>query len=447
MRELNEQNGGGRIAYILKNFPKLSETFIASEIYRLETLGVNLKLFVIKPPTENLRHATIEKIRAERFYLPATESLSETSLFNWLKIHFGDFKSGVFNIFKAKPGQVLQAAKFAFAQSLRARKGFLAFPRKVYLKEFLQAAAIAEQILKDEKIRHIHAHFAHGATTVAWMVSIITGLKFSFTAHAKDIYLESLNPADFLRRKMDAAEFVMTCTKANKTHLEKLSATPVHCLYHGLNAEFTDLLKNKNGIAKVPRNGHLRALAVGRLVSKKGLDVFIEACGILQARNVNFKAQIVGESGESEPKLKNLIEKYSLQKSVTLTGAMTQTSLFREYHKSDVFCLPCRVLENGDRDGIPNVMVEAMSCGLPVISTDISGIPEIIKSGENGLLVETENAEALADSMQKIYNDKVYADGLAKAGLQTIKKRFNGDITARKLKDLFEKYLTIDERR
>lgn len=445
MRQLNEENGGGKIAYILKNFPKLSETFIASEIYRLEKLGVNLKLFVIKPPTENLKHSVVEKIEAEKFYLPATESLSENSLFRWLKMHFGDFKKGLINVLKSRPKQTVKAAKFAFAQAVRARKGFLAFPRKLYLKEFLQACAIAEQILKDKEIRHIHAHFAHGATTVACMVSIITGLKFSFTAHAKDIYLESLNPAGFLRRKMDAAEFVVTCTKANQTHLESLSKTPVHCLYHGLNAEFSDLLKDESAV-KIPRNGHLRAIAVGRLVPKKGLDVFVEACGILQKRNVNFKAQIIGDGDEIKPKLNELIEKFGLQNSVKLTGAMTQNELFGEYHKSDVFCLPCRILENGDRDGIPNVMVEAMSCGVPVISTDVSGIPEIIKNGENGILVKTENAEAIADSMQKIYNDRFYAEELATEGLKTVKENFDGDTTAQKLKELFEEYLAADER-
>lgn len=446
MRRLNEEKKGGKIAYILKNFPKLSETFIASEIYRLENLGVDLKLFIIKPPTENLKHSSVEKIRAAKFYLPATESLSENSLFRWMKNHFGDFKNGFSEVLKSRPKQTFRAAKFAFVQAVRARKSFFSFPRKIYLKEFLQASTIAAEVFKDKEIRHIHAHFAHGATTVAWMVSLLTGLRFSFTAHAKDIYLESLNPADFLRRKMDAAEFVVTCTKANKSHLEGLSKTPVHCIYHGLNAEFTDLLKSGDAV-KIPRERHLRALAVGRLVPKKGLDVFVEACEILQKRNVNFKAQIVGESGDLEPKLKSLIEKYSLQKSVKLTGAMTQNDLFREYHNTDVFCLPCRILENGDRDGIPNVMVEAMSCGVPVVSTDVSGIPEIIENGSNGILVEPENAVRLADSLQKIYDDKSYAERLASEGLKTVKENFDGKITALKLKELFEKYLSADSQK
>jgi glycosyltransferase involved in cell wall biosynthesis len=436
MRELNITNSG-TVAYILKNFPKISETFITSEIYRLEKLGVNLKLYVIKPPCEDIKHAVVEKIQAERFYLPGTTSLSEMNLFAWLKLHFGDFSSSVFEVFRSRPVKTLKAMKFAFSQAVRARKGFWAFPRKLYLKEFFQAAAIAEQMLKDHEIKHIHAHFAHGATTVAWMVSIITDLKFSFTAHAKDIYLESLNPADFLRRKMDAAEFVITCTKANQRHLESLSKTPVHCLYHGLSAEFTELLESNSG-DRTKQNGHLRALAVGRLVPKKGLDTFIEACGILQNRKVDFKAQIVGENGEHTEKLKYLIKKYSLEKKVLLAGSMTQNSLFHEYHNSDVFCLPCRVLENGDRDGIPNVMVEAMSCGLPVVSTDISGIPEIISNGENGVLVEPEDASALADSMQKICTDRAFAERLSKAGLKTAQENFNGKASAGKLYQLFE---------
>ena len=433
-QQINNRNA---IAYVLKNFPKISETFITSEIYRLEQAGVDLRLFVIKPPSEDIKHAVVEKIRAKRFYLPGTTSLSKSSLFQWLNLHFRDFSKGVLRQIKKHPLRTLSAAKFAFVQAVRARKGYWAFPRKVYLKEFLQAAVIANQIQKNEEIGHIHGHFAHGATTVTWMVSIMTGLKFSFTAHAKDIYLESLNPAGLLPRKMDAAEFVVTCTKANQIHLKGLSKTTVHCLYHGLNAEFASLLDSEP-IGVFAEKEHLQVLAVGRLVPKKGFDILIEACRLLAERKVEFKVRIVGESGEHETKLRELIKKYSLSEKIELTGAMTQKKLFSEFHKADVFCLPCRILENGDRDGIPNVMVEAMSCGLPVISTDISGIPEIIKSGENGLLIPPEYPKALADSMESIHADGEFALRLARGGLKTIKDRFNGGVSVEKLATLFD---------
>lgn len=437
IRAIVELGKPKKIAYILKNFPKLSETFIASEIYRLEQLGVDLKVLVIKPSSESSRHAVVAKIAAEPFYLPATTSLSESSLLTWLKLHMPDFRHSVVNVFRQKPLGVLRAARFALGQSVRARRGALAWPRKVYLKEFLQAAAMTEQILQDKEVRHIHAHFAHGATTVALLASMITGFEFSFTAHAKDIYLESLNPANLLARKMDAAKFVVTCTEANRTHLERLSKTPVHCLYHGLTVDFVDLI-DKSGTPKHERNGHIRALAVGRLVEKKGLDTFVRACGILKQRNVNFEAVIVGESGDAETKIRQYIGKNDLSKQVQLTGAMPQTQLFAEYQRADVFCLPCRILENGDRDGIPNVMVEAMACGVPVVTTNVSGIPEIITDGKNGLLVKPDNAIELADSLERIYLDKSLSERLSRAGLETVKERFNGDISAKKLSALFQ---------
>jgi glycosyltransferase involved in cell wall biosynthesis len=439
MTESKEKTGAA-IAYVLKNFPKLSETFIASEIYRLEQLGVKLKLFVIKPSGETLRHAVVEKIQAKPFYLPATGSLSETSLAQWLRSHLPDFLPDVLKVFRRNPLRTIKAAKFALGQSIRARKTFFSFPKKTYLKEFLQACAIAARIQENAEIKHIHAHFAHGATTVAWMTATMTNLKFSFTAHAKDIYLESLNPAGLLSRKMDAAEFVVTCTQANRKHLRNLSKTPVHCLYHGLTEDFAELLKTDNS-DKHERNGHLQALAVGRLVEKKGLDTFVEACAILRRRKINFEAVIVGESGDNEARIKRLIDANNLHQKIKLAGAMPQNKLFTEYHRADVFCLPCRVLENGDRDGIPNVMVEAMSCGVPVVTTNVSGIPEIIKNGENGLLVAPDNPLALADSLEKIYVDKNLSDKLSRAALNTVKEKFDGEASARKLAGIFRETL------
>lgn len=435
MNKTNEGNQG-KVAYILKNFPKLSETFIASEIYRLEQIGVDLKLLVIKPYSENTRHAVVARIKALPHYLPATTSLSESSLARWLKLHLPDFWRPVVSVFKQNPKGTFRAAKLALFQSIRARRSFFSLPRKVYLKEFLQAAAMAEQIVADKNVKHIHAHFAHGATTVAWMASMMTNLRFSFTAHAKDIYLESLNPAGLLARKMDAARFVVTCTEANRSHLQTLSKTPVHCLYHGLTVDFSDLLNNSR-TARLERNGHIRALAVGRLVEKKGLDTFVKACGILKKRKVNFEAVIVGESGDAEPKVRRYIEDNDLTSQIQLAGSMPQTRLFTEYRQADVFCLPCRILENGDRDGIPNVMVEAMACGVPVVTTNISGIPEVISNGRNGLLVAPDDPTALADSLEKIYIDKPLSARLSNAALKTVKEKFNGEISARKLAELF----------
>jgi glycosyltransferase involved in cell wall biosynthesis len=437
---------GGAVAYVLKGYPRMSELFIASEIYRLERLGVPLRLYVIKPADEARQHGIVARIKSRPEYLPATSSLTKTPLRRWLALHLKDFLPSLRSVARRRPAGVARAAAAAFAQAVRARRSFLSWPRKVYLKEFLQAAMVADGVLRAGDVRHLHAHFCHGATTVAWLASMMTGLPFSFTAHAKDIYCESLNPSGLLRRKMRAARFVVTCTDANREHL--LGVEPnarVRCVYHGLNAEFTELLGGTDGAALpslktgAPR---LRALGVGRLVEKKGFDVMVEACGILRRRDVPFEAVIVGEHGEHEAEIRRRIEALGLGDSVRLAGPMEQTRLFEEYRSAGVFCLPCRVLDNGDRDGIPNVLMEAMACGLPVVTTPVSGIPEIIRDGFNGRLVPPDDPAALADALLRIDADQQFAQSLSAQARATVRERFDGERFAAELAALFREVLS-----
>ena len=424
------------VAYILKGYPRISETFITSEIYRLEQLGLKLRLAVIKPGDTVAADGIFNRIDARPNYLPQTSSLSQTSLRHWLNLHLHDFLPAIRSVCKRRPRGFIRAASLAFAQAIRARRTFVSPPRKLYLKEFLQAVWITNLLLDAGDVRHLHAHFSHGATTVAWLVSIITGLPFSFTAHAKDIYCESLNPSGLLRRKMRAARFVVTCTEANRRHLLNVEPTAnVRCIYHGLNAEFAGLLANSADT--LDRNPKLRALGVGRLVPKKGFDVLVAACAILQRRGFNFETIIVGEHGEHESELRQQIAALGLQEHVRFTGPMDQERLYREYQHADVFCLPCRVLDNGDRDGLPNVLMEAMACGLPVITTPVSGIPEIIHDGHNGTLVPPDDADALADAIQRLSSDAILARNLGRAGRMTVLEHFDGNKTAIELAQLF----------
>lgn len=432
----NTSNRGGTVAYVLKGFPRLSEMFIASEVYRLEQLGVRLRLYVIKPADEARRHGIVGRIRATPEYLPATTSLSKTTLRRWLARHLKEFLPGLLRVARRRPAGVARAGLAALAQAVRARRSFRSWPRKIYLKEFLQAALVAEGVLDAPDVRHLHAHFCHGATTVAWLASLMTGLPFSFTAHAKDIYCESLNPAGLLRRKMRAARFVVTCTDANRAHL--LGVEPraeVHCVYHGLNAEFAGLLGD--GATPGAKRGHIRALGVGRLVPKKGFDVLVEACGILHRRNVPFEAVIVGEQGEHGAEIQRRIDALGLEHLVRLAGPLEQSKLYEEYRRAGVFCLPCRVLDNGDRDGIPNVLVEAMACGLPVITTPVSGIPEVVKDGINGQLVPPDDPEALADALLRLDRDPRLAARLSAEAQTTVREQFDGERFAAQLAALF----------
>ena len=426
----------GAVAYVLKGFPRLSETFIASEIHRLEQAGLRLRLFVIKPAEESACHPVVDRIRARPDYLPATTSLSKTPLRRWLAINRAKFDPALRRTVRRCPVGLARAAAAALAQAIRARRRLLSRPKKVYFKEFLLAVALADRLLAAPDVRHLHAHFAHGATTVTWLAAMITGLPFSFTAHAKDVYCASLNPAGLLCKKLAAARFVVTCTEANRAYLQQLApGAAIHRVYHGLNADFARLLAEAPALP--PANGHLRVLGVGRLVPKKGFDVFIEACGILHDRGLSFEAAIVGEDGEHGEEVRRLIRARGLERRVTLAGPLSQAALFEEYRRASVFCLTCRVVDDGDRDGIPNVLIEAMAGGLPVVSTGISGIPELVTDRINGVLVPPEDPHTVADAILCLHQHPMLASRLAREAEVTVRERFDGDANARRLVALF----------
>jgi glycosyltransferase involved in cell wall biosynthesis len=433
----------GTIAYVVKGFPRLSETFIASEIYRLEQAGIPLRLFVLKPVEPHERaapHALAGQIRAKPVYLPATSSLSGVPRLRWLARNASPFLPALHRLARRRPGGLLRAGGAALADSLRARRLWWSLPRKVFLRDFLLGVALADRLLDAGDVRHLHAHFAHGSTTVTWYASRITGVPFSFTGHARDIYTEKLNPGGLLERKIRAARFVVTCTEANRRHLQRLGdGAAVHRVYHGLNADFARILA-EGGAPPAP-NGRFRVLAVGRLVTKKGFDVLVEAVGILAGRGLPVEALIVGHRAPLEPEigpqLERAISELGLDGRVRMVGSMSQVELFDEYRRASAFCLPCRVADSGDRDGIPNVMVEAMACAIPVVSTNVSGIPELVVSEQNGLLVPPEDPASVADSLQRLYDDRELAGRLGREAAETVRGRFDGDRLAAELATLF----------
>ena len=426
--------GTGRVAYVLKGYPRLSEVFITSEIYRVERLGVPLRLYVIKAADEDVHHDVVRRVRTRPEYLLQPTSLTRAKLPRWLARNRGLFLPAIVRTGRRHPVGLARAAGQALAQAVRARRRFCATPRKLYVLELLRAVDLADRLDRAGDVARLHAHFAHGTTTVTWLASTITGLPFSFTGHAKDIYTEELNPAGLLRRKMDAASFVVTCTEANRRHLSSLgSRTPVHVLYHGLNADFEPLLAT-GAPRDTPRR--VRLLAVGRLVRKKGLDTLVDACALLRDRGLDFEAVIAGESGESEQEIRDHVAAGGLGDRVTLLGPLTQDALFEEYRRASVFALPCRVLEDGDRDGIPNVLMEAMACSVPVVTTGVSGITELVRDGENGLIVEPDRPVDLADALHRLVKDPGLAHQLAEQGRLTVAERFDAATTAAQMASL-----------
>jgi glycosyltransferase involved in cell wall biosynthesis len=423
------------VGYVLMGFPRVSETFIASELHRVEQAGVRVRLFVIKPVEERergLRHPVVDAIRATPGYLPDSSSLT-APLHRWRPAHLKPFLPALRRIAQARPRGLARALTTAFGQAVRDRRTPLSGPRKIYIKELLQAIALADRLARAPEVRHLHAHFAHGATTVTWLAAQITGLEFSFTGHARDIYAPQLNPHGWLRRKLRAARFVVTCTEANVRHLRRIAPDArVHLVYHGLSADFARLLAAQ----ATPSNGALHGLGVGRLVAKKGFDVLVDACAVLDRRGIPFDALIVGQEDEHGDQIRERIRRRGLAHKVALPGAMGPSELLAEYRRASALCMPCRLLPD-DRDGIPNVLVEAMAAGTPVVATAVSGIPELVEDGVNGLLVEPEDAEALADALLRLHDDPDLTTRLRAAARTTVSERFDGDRLAHELAALF----------
>jgi glycosyltransferase involved in cell wall biosynthesis len=431
----------GSIGYVLMGFPRVSETFIASELHRVERAGISVRLFVLKPVEERergLRHPVVDAIAAEPQYLPDTTSLT-APLHRWRPRHLKPFVPALKRTLRRRPRGLARATARAARQAVRDRRTPLSGPRKIYIKELVQAIALADRVLQQPDVRHLHAHFAHGTTTVTWHAATIAGLPFSFTGHARDIYAPELNPHGWLRRKLRAARFAVTCTEANVAHLKRIAPeAEVHLVYHGLNADFAKLVREL-APAK-PQNGALRVLGVGRLVAKKGFDVFVDACAELRRRDVPFEALIVGQDDKHGDVVRERIAAHDLGDRVALPGPMSQDELLREYRRAGALAMPCRVLEN-DRDGIPNVLVEAMAAGAPVVATGVSGIPELVHHEVNGLLVKPDDPAALADALIRLHEDRELAARISDAGRRTVHERFDGDRLAHKLAELFEEAL------
>ncbi|HEX5621998.1 MAG TPA: glycosyltransferase [Solirubrobacteraceae bacterium] len=419
-------------------FPRVSETFIASELHRVEQAGIPVRLFVIKPVEErerDHRHPVVDAIQARPEYLPDSSSLT-APLHCWRPSHLKPFLPALERTIRRRPKGVARAVRTAFGQALRDRRTALSGPRKIYIKELLQAISLADRLLAAPEVRHLHAHFAHGTTTVTWLAAQITGLPFSFTGHARDIYAPQLNPKGWLRRKLLAARFVVTCTEANVRHLKRIApAARVHLVYHGLSADFARLVATGDDARTT--NGTLRVLGVGRLVAKKGFDVLVDACALLRERGVPFEALIVGQDDKHGDAIRTRVKALGLEDTIQLPGAMGPPELLDQYRRASALCMPCRLLPD-DRDGIPNVLVEAMAAGTPVVATAVSGIPELVTDGVNGLLIDPEDPEQLADALLQLHEDPALAGRLSEEARTTVGERFDGDRLARELAALFE---------
>lgn len=423
------------IAYILKGYPRASETFINNEIYLLEQMGLKLRIYAIKQEREETVHHIVEQIKAPVTYLPEATELEEGPFRTWLRINLPHFIGSHWQLFLKHPSAYLKTLFYVlFELCLHFPFGKAPTFKKSLFKDFVRAGAIAWEIAKAGNVQHLHGHFCHGSTTMAMLASHITGIPFSFTAHAKDVYVPKLNPNGLLATKIEEAQFVTTCTDANRTYMEQLCphGSPIHTVYHGLDTTYFAPPANRGDAAAKPT-----ILAVGRFVKKKGFPYLVKACALLAQRGVNFHCRIIGPKDEDSPKVQQLVDELQLGDLLTIEGGMSQEGLRQAYADAALFTIPCLIADNGDRDGIPNVMAEAMATGLPVVASNISGIPELVQDGVNGLLVPQQNVEALADALEKVLRNEALRIRLGTAARQTICAVFDSHETTRFLYDLF----------
>ncbi len=385
-----------RIAYILKMYPRFSETFIVNEILELERQGVDVRIYSLRKPDDGRFHASLARVRAQVIYVPQYPQMEPESIASRHAIVRERFPSRY--------------------QALR--EEVVARDDESVIRHFLQAGFVAGHLLQ-HPVDAMHAHFSSLPTRIANYVYRLIGLPYSFTAHAKDIFHESVNNRS-LRSKILAARFVVTVSDFNKAYLENLIGdlpSDIRRLYNGV-----DLNRFRVGNEEDRRPDLI--LGVGRLVEKKGFDVLIRACDLLVKWGVDFRCQIIGKGSERE-RLKALIAELGLDDRVALLGPRPQDEVAEAYRRAAIFALPCIVGSDGNRDGLPTVLLEAMASGLPAVSTSLTGVPEIIDDGINGLLVEPEDVEELARALAALLKDESLRREMGRAARRKVEEVFD----------------------
>ena len=390
-----------KIVLVLKGYPRLSETFIAQEILSLEKAGFDLEIIAMREPHDVAIHPVHREIRAPYRYIP--EYLHDAP------IRVARSLAAV----RKLPG--FGAAWRAFRRDLGRD-----FSRD-RARRFGQAAVLAAEMPRDAA--RLHAHFIHTPSSVTRYASLMTGIPWSCSAHAKDIWT---SPDEDLALKLASAVFTVTCTKAGQERLGQLAPPdkPPHLVYHGLDlSRFRPLVVPKpDRRGQGPENA-LRLLTVARAVEKKGLDTIIEALGRLPQGLFWSWTHIGG--GQLIDHLKAQAAGLGIEDRCRFLGARPQEDVIEAYGASDVFVLPCRVADDGDRDGMPNVLMEAGSQGLVLVSTAISGVVELIDEGETGLLTQPNDPEALAAIIQRLADDPGERYRLGKGASEKVFRMFD----------------------
>lgn len=392
---MNPSQPPRRLIYLVGTYPSLTTTFIDREIRALRGWGVDVRIFAMRHPPETLPLSADQLAEGVVYLTPVVWRVFMVALLWGL----------------ARPLRLGRVALYLLTRphpNLRAR-----LKTAVHVAEGLYAAYLA----RDLDFRELHAHFADRAATIALVMGRLLDKPYSLSIHAgADIFV---NPV-LLAEKIRAARHVATCTRYNKAHLLALVGGDVEakitCIPHGL-----ELGKYR---PQPYANGRPVILAVGQLAERKGLEQLLLGCDVLRRRGYAFDVHIVGE-GPQRSRLENTVERLELCKSVTLHGALPHEAVIDQYRHATLFALPCIRTADGDIDGIPNVLAEAMAMELPVVSTRLSAIPELVDDGVTGLLVPPGDPEALAGAMAALIDQPDLSAALGRNGRRAVEATFD----------------------
>ena len=402
-----------RIAYILSRFPKVSETFILREIIALENKGVEIELYPLILEKQAVVHPEAKPWLEKLCYFP------------WMSVDV--FRANIRSFIRA-PFRYLQlwgstmlgnGSNFKFLA-----RAFIIFPKAVRMAEEMQK----------QGIQHIHAHFATHPTLTAWIIHNLTGISYSVTVHAHDIFVTQT----MLKTKLEKASFIISISEFNRRflaeHIGKEIVENIKIIHCGIElamyAEKTDC----------PIDQKMCIKSIGSLEDYKGMSYLIEACALLVEHDIPFECEIIGE-GEKRASLEALIKKHSLENLVSLAGAKTQNEVANALAKANCYVQPSIIIESGKMEGIPVSIMEALGSGLPVIASDISGIHELIRPGETGYLVPEKVPGKLADTLLYIFQHPKEALQLAKNGQKLVEQEYNLEINSSRVALLFDSFL------
>ena len=372
---------------------------MVTEVLAHEAAGWEVEIFSLRPPNDTHFQDLLGRVRAPVRYLPGEGTRA------------ADFWAAL------QEALLLPGARTA----LDAGRGELA-------GDVYQALVLAVEVRR-RGIEHLHAHFATSAATVGRLAARMARVPFSFTAHAKDIYHEAVRPDD-LRRKLAEAAAVITVSDFNLAYLRDTygpAAAGVRRVYNGLDLDRFPY--------REPRLRPSRVVAVGRLVEKKGFDVLVDAAALLAERGVDFTVDIVG-AGELEEPLRRQIDLLGLASRVRLLGPRPQAEMARAVAEAAAFAAPCVVGSDGNRDGLPTTLLEAMALGTPCVSTDVTGIPEVVRDGETGLVVPQNDAGALAAALERLLSDPELRLALATRARRRIEEDFDARRNGARLRQI-----------